>query len=190
MIAISGVATALALKAVIEQFHLPAQIKLFGTPSEERDAGKVTMLNAGDFEGVDVCMMLHGANADEIYTPFLSLNTVTLEYFGKASHASTTPWEGINALDAAMEVYTNIGLMRQQMRLDQRVHGIIENGGQAPNIIPEYTRSVYTVRAPKHDQVKELQAKVEKIFDAAARSTGCTMKFEWRTALKGKKEVW
>jgi metal-dependent amidase/aminoacylase/carboxypeptidase family protein len=143
------------------------------------------MLDAGDFEGVDVCMMLHGANVDVIYAPFLSLKTVTLEYFGKASHASTTPWEGINALDAAMEVYTSIGLMRQQMRLDQRVHGIIVNGGQAPNIIPEYTKSVYIVRATRYDQVKDLQAKVEKIFDAAARSTGCTMKVEWGTHIKG-----
>ncbi|KAK3825551.1 MAG: hypothetical protein J3Q66DRAFT_328006 [Benniella sp.] len=184
LIAISGIATALAIKAVIEHFRLPAQIKLFGTPSEEHDSGKVTMLDAGDFEGVDVCMMLHGANVDVIYAPFLSLKTVTLEYFGKASHASTTPWEGINALDAAMEVYTSIGLMRQQMRLDQRIHGIIVNGGQAPNIIPEYTKSIYIVRAPKYDQVKDLQAKVEKIFDAAARSTGCTMKFEWGTHIK------
>ncbi|KAG0365261.1 hypothetical protein BGZ54_006699 [Gamsiella multidivaricata] len=184
LIAISGVATALALRAVIEQFHLPAQIKLFGTPSEERDAGKVTMLNAGDFEGVDICMMLHGANADVIYTPFLALDTATVEFFGKASHASTTPWEGINALDAAMEVYTNIGLMRQQMRQDQRVHGIVLNGGQAPNIIPEYTKSAYTVRAPRSAQVQELKARVEKIFEAAARSTGCTMKMEWGTHLK------
>ena len=145
------------------------------------------MLNAGDFEGVDVCMMLHGANADVLYTPFLSLNTVTLEFFGKASHASTTPWEGINALDAAMQVYTAIGLMRQQLQPDQRVHGIIKNGGQAPNIIPQYTKSVYTVRAPKFAQVKELQVRVDRIFDAAARSTGCTMKVEWgEFQLKGK----
>ncbi|KAF9572793.1 hypothetical protein EC968_009432 [Mortierella alpina] len=179
LIAISGVATALGIRAAIEQFGLKAQIKLFGTPAEERHGGKITMLHAGDFEGVDVCMMLHGANADVLYTPFLSLNTVTLEFFGKSSHASTTPWEGINALDAAMQVYTAVGLMRQQMRTDQRVHGIIKNGGQAPNIIPQYTKSVYTVRAPKYAQVKELQAKVDHIFEAAARSTGCTMKVEW-----------
>ncbi|KAF9936254.1 hypothetical protein BGZ67_002516 [Mortierella alpina] len=179
LIAISGVATALGIKAAIEQFGLKAQIKLFGTPAEERYGGKITMLHAGDFEGVDVCMMLHGANADVLYTPFLSLNTVTVEFFGMASHASTTPWEGINALDAAMQVYTAVGLMRQQMRADHRVHGIIQNGGQAPNIIPQYTKSAYTVRAPKYAQVKELQARVDHIFDAAARSTGCTMKVEW-----------
>ncbi|KAF9178765.1 hypothetical protein BGZ51_007438 [Haplosporangium sp. Z 767] len=184
LIAISGVATALGLKAAIEQFGLPAKVKLFGTPSEEHDAGKITMLNAGDFKNVDVCMMLHGANADVIHTRFLSLQTVTVEYFGKASHASTTPWEGINALDAAMQVYTAIGLMRQQMPSNQRVHGIIQDGGQAANIIPQYTRSVYTVRAPKYEQVKELKTKVEHIFEAAARSTGCTHKVFWSKHIK------
>ncbi|KAF9917850.1 hypothetical protein BX616_011093 [Lobosporangium transversale] len=184
LIAISGIATALAIKAVIEKFNLPAQIKLFGTPSEEHDAGKITMLDAGDFEGVDVCMMLHGAPSDIIYTPFLSLNVAIVEYFGKASHASTTPWEGINALDAAMEVYTNIGLMRQQIRPDCRVHGIIENGGQAANIIPEYTRSIYIARAPKTSQVEELMIKFEKVFKAAADSTGCKLKITWRHLIK------
>ncbi|KAF9113213.1 hypothetical protein BGX27_002005 [Mortierella sp. AM989] len=184
LIAISGVATALALKAAIENFNLPAQIKLFGTPSEERDSGKITMLNAGDFEGVDVCMMLHGANSDAIYAPFLALNSVQVEFFGKASHASTTPWEGINALDAAMEVYTNIGLLRQQIRTDHRVHGIIMNGGQAANIIPEYTKSLYMVRAPKFVQVVEMKAKFEKIVESAANSTGCTYKLKWENFVK------
>ncbi|KAF9548687.1 hypothetical protein EC957_005926 [Mortierella hygrophila] len=179
LIAISGLAAALGLQAVIRQFNLPAQIKLFGTPSEEQDYGKVTMLNAGDFEGVDVCMMLHGANADVIYTPFLALEKATVEFFGKASHASTTPWEGINALDAAMQVYTGIALMRQQMRPDQRVHGIIEVGGQAANIIPQYTKSLYRVRAPKDAQVQELKRRVNKIFEAAAKSTGCQVKYHW-----------
>ncbi|KAG9072972.1 hypothetical protein KI688_000753 [Linnemannia hyalina] len=174
-----GLAAALGLQAVIRQFNLPAQIKLFGTPSEEQDYGKVTMLNAGDFEGVDVCMMLHGANADVIYTPFLALEKATVEFFGKASHASTTPWEGINALDAAMQVYTGIALMRQQMRPDQRVHGIIEVGGQAANIIPQYTKSLYRVRAPKDAQVQELKRRVNKIFEAAAKSTGCQVKYHW-----------
>ncbi|KAF9204362.1 hypothetical protein BGZ49_005376 [Haplosporangium sp. Z 27] len=184
LIAISGVATALALKVLIEKFDLPAQIKLFGTPSEERDSGKITMLDAGDFKGVDVCMMLHASIGDALYAPFLSLNSVEVEFFGKASHASTTPWEGINALDAAMEVYTNIGLLRQQVKPDHRLHGIIVNGGQAPNIIPEYTKSLYMFRAPKYAQVIELKAKLVKIFESAANSTGCTLNLKWGSFVK------
>ncbi|KAG0316716.1 hypothetical protein BGZ97_006434 [Linnemannia gamsii] len=179
LIAISGIATAIGLKAVIEQFGLEGQVKLFGTPAEETTGGKIVMLDHGAFKAVDVCMMLHGANADVVYPAFLALDTVEVEFFGKASHASASPWEGINALDAAVQAYTNIAMMRQQMHPSQRVHGIIKDGGKAANIIPDYTKSVYTVRAPKFGEVEVLKKRVEKIFNAAANSTGCTVKLTW-----------
>ncbi|KAG0008144.1 hypothetical protein BGZ80_003807 [Entomortierella chlamydospora] len=179
LIAISGVATAIGIKAVIEKFHLAAQVKLLGTPAEELEGGKIVMLNKGAFENLDVCMMLHGANTDVIYTNFLALDTVEVEFFGKASHASASPWEGINALDAAVLTYTNIGLMRQQMRPDQRVHGIIKDGGKAANIIPDYTKSVYTVRSPKYSEVEVLKKRVEAIFKGAAAATGCRVALKW-----------
>ncbi|KAG0239227.1 hypothetical protein BGW41_007843 [Actinomortierella wolfii] len=184
LIAISGVAAALGLQAVIERFHLNAQVKLFGTPAEETTGGKITMFNNGAFEGVDVCMMLHGANADVIYTPFLALDTVEVEFFGKASHASASPWEGVNALDAAILTYTNIGMMRQQIKPTHRVHGIIKDGGKAANIIPDYTKSVYTVRAPKWDEVVVLKKRVEAIFKGAASATGCTVALKWGVPYK------
>ncbi|KAG0250756.1 hypothetical protein DFQ27_009216 [Actinomortierella ambigua] len=184
LIAISGVAAALGLKAVIEKFHLKAEVKLFGTPAEETSGGKITMSANGAFKGVDVCMMLHGANADVIYTPFLSLDTCEVEFFGKASHASASPWEGVNALDAAMQVYTNIAMMRQQIKPNQRVHGIIVEGGKAANIIPDYTKSVYTVRSPKWDEVVVLKKRVEAIFNGAAAATGCKVALKWGVPYK------
>ncbi|KAF9974108.1 hypothetical protein BGZ73_002606 [Actinomortierella ambigua] len=184
LIAISGVATALGLKAVIEKFNLSAEVKLFGTPAEETTGGKIIMFNNGAFQGVDVCMMLHGANADVIYTPFLSLDTCIVEFFGKASHASASPWEGVNALDAAIQVYTNIGMMRQQIKPTHRVHGIIKEGGKAANIIPDYSSSVYTVRAPKWDEVVVLKKRVEAIFNGAASATGCTVSIKWGVPYK------
>lgn len=144
------------------------------------------MLDHGAFEDVDICMMLHGANADVVYPAFLALDTVEVEFFGKASHASASPWEGVNALDAAVQAYTNIAMMRQQMHPSQRVHGIIKDGGKAANIIPDYTKSVYTVRAPKFGEVEVLKKRVEKIFNAAANSTGCTVKLTWGIPYKGK----
>ncbi|KAG0251714.1 hypothetical protein BG011_007427 [Mortierella polycephala] len=184
LIAISGIATAIGLKAAIDKFQLQAEIKLFGTPAEETSGGKIVMLNNGAFKDVDVCMMLHGANADVVYPAFLALDTVEVEYFGKASHASTSPWEGINALDAAILAYTNIGLMRQQMRPNQRVHGIIKDGGKAANIIPDYTHSAYTVRAPKYAEVEVLKKRVERIFKGAATATGCRVKLTWGNPYK------
>lgn len=144
------------------------------------------MMNNGAFKGTDICMMLHGANADVVYPAFLALDTVEVEFFGKASHASASPWEGINALDAAVLSYTNIGMMRQQMKPTWRVHGIIKEGGRAANIIPDYTKSVYTVRAPKFEEVEVLKKRVEKIFHGAAASTGCTVKFTWGVPYKGR----
>ncbi|KAK3828532.1 MAG: hypothetical protein J3Q66DRAFT_376559 [Benniella sp.] len=179
LIAISGIATAIGIKAAIEKFHLKAEVKLFGTPAEETTGGKIVMFDHGAFKNVDVCMMLHGANADVVYPAFLALDNVEVEFFGKASHASASPWEGINALDAAVMTYTNIGLMRQQLHPSLRVHGIILDGGKAANIIPDYTRSTYTVRAPKYAQVEELKKRVERIFKSAAIATGCTVKLTW-----------
>ncbi|KAF9279829.1 hypothetical protein BGZ68_007667 [Mortierella alpina] len=175
---------AIGLKTVIEKFGLEAEVKLFGTPAEETSGGKIVMLNQGAFDNVDVCMMLHGANADVIYPAFLALDTVEVEFFGKASHASASPWEGINALDAAVLSYTNIGLMRQQMHPSQRVHGIIKEGGKAANIIPDYTMSIYTVRAPKYTEVEVLKKKVERIFKGAAAATGCRVELKWGVPYK------
>lgn len=144
------------------------------------------MFNRGAFKGVDVCMMLHGTNKDLVYLGVLAMDSVKVEYFGKASHASASPWEGINALDAAVMAYTNIGLMRQQLHPALRVHGIIVDGGKAANIIPDYTQLSFTVRAPKYPQVEVLKKRVEKIFKSAAIATGCTVKLTWGDPYKGK----
>ncbi|KAG0007056.1 hypothetical protein BGZ65_010258 [Modicella reniformis] len=184
LIAISGVATAIALKTVIEKFNLQAEVKLFGTPAEETSGGKIDMINQGAFKDVDICMLLHGANLDVIYPTYLALQSVEVEYFGKASHASASPWEGINALDAAIMAYTNIGLMRQQLHPSLRVHGIIKDGGKAANIIPDYTRLSYSVRAPKYSQIDVLKKRVERIFKGAATATGCTVKLTWAAPYK------
>lgn len=146
------------------------------------------MFNHGAFKGVDACMMLHGTNRDLVYPAVLSMDAVTVEYFGKASHASQSPWEGINALDAAVMAYTNIGLMRQQLHPTLRVHGIILEGGKAANVIPDYTRSTYTVRAPKYAEVEVLKKRVEKILKSAATATGCTVKLTWGDPYKGKRQ--
>ncbi|KAF9896485.1 hypothetical protein BX616_007365, partial [Lobosporangium transversale] len=184
LIAIAGVAAAIGVKAAIKKFGLHAQVKLFGTPAEETTGGKIVMLERGAFKNVDVCMMLHGANADLSYPAFLALDTAEVEFFGKASHASATPWEGVNALDAAIMTYTSIGLMRQQLHPTQRVHGIIKDGGKAANIIPDYTLSQYTVRALKYSELMVLKKRVEAIFNAAARSTGCTVSIKWGVPYK------
>ncbi|NP_001406369.1 xaa-Arg dipeptidase isoform 1 [Mus musculus] len=106
------------------------------------------------------------------------LCSVTVKYYGKASHAAAYPWEGVNALDAAVLAYTNLSVLRQQMKPTWRVHGIIKNGGVKPNIIPSYSELVYYFRAPSMKELQVLTKKAEDCFRAAALATGCTVDIE------------
>ena len=100
------------------------------------------------------------------------LTQCQVEFFGKAAHASCGPWDGVNALDAAVAVYENVAMLRQRMKPNWRIHGVITNGGAKPNIIPDYTVSQYMVRAPTQTDLDFLKGKVMEIFHAAAKATG------------------
>lgn len=105
---------------------------------------------------------------------FLFSLEIVVRFRGKAAHAGATPWEGLNALDAAVASYVNIGLLRQQMKTTARVHGVITEGGGSPNVIPEEAEMSYNIRAPSTAELVELTRRVEACFHAAAEATGCT----------------
>ena len=96
-----------------------------------------------------------------------------ITYKGKASHAAAFPWEGVNALDAAVMAYQSVSVLRQQMKPSWRVHGVITNGGAKPNIIPEEASMSYYVRAPNKLELKVLQKKMHACFESAGSATGC-----------------
>ncbi|GAA6098430.1 peptidase M20 domain-containing protein 2 [Tachysurus ichikawai] len=133
LIAESGAAAALGLK-----------VTLLGTPAEEAEGKKVDLLQEGVFEDLDVVFMAHPSQEDATYIPDVAEHDLVVKYHGHASHASAYPWEGVNAPDAAVMAYTNISVLRQQLRPDWRVHGIIRHGGVKPNIIPDYTAALAT----------------------------------------------
>ncbi|EUC62618.1 peptidase dimerization domain protein [Rhizoctonia solani AG-3 Rhs1AP] len=108
-------------------------------------------------------------------SPSLALQTFEVEYFGKGAHAGAQPWEGRNALDAVFVAYAAISALRQQIHPSARVHGIIEGRDWASNVIPDYAKMRYTVRAPSWDEVVALRARVDKCFEAGAHATACTM---------------
>ncbi|KAI7899527.1 uncharacterized protein BX663DRAFT_521192 [Cokeromyces recurvatus] len=181
LIAISGLAIALGIKAALDSGKASGKVVLFGTPAEELSIGKIVLINKGAFqENVDVCLMLHPAAVDHQYANFIAIHDVKVEFFGKASHASGSPWAGINALDALVQVWNGISMMRQQLLPTDRVHGIVTNGGQAPNVIPEYTSAFFFVRTTKANQIERLMKKLEACFEAAALATGCKVKYTWR----------
>ncbi|KAF9919102.1 hypothetical protein FBU30_011172 [Linnemannia zychae] len=175
-IAVVGLASAMGTKAGLEKNNLVGRIKLFGTPAEETTGGKIVMINKGAFDGVDACIMSHPASGDVVYGTILSVGGMTVEYFGKASHASASPWQGVNALDAMVHAYNGLALVRQQTAPTSRIHCIITNGGAAANIIPEYTSGKIMYRATSAEDHAKVYDAVLKVVNAAAEATGCTVK--------------
>lgn len=151
---------------------------VLGTPAEEDGGGKIDLIEAGAFENLDVVFMAHPSQENAAYLPDVAEHDVTVKYYGKASHAAAYPWEGVNALDAAVLAYNNLSALRQQMKPTWRVHGIIKNGGVKPNIIPAYSELVYYFRAPSMKELQVLTKKAEDSFRAAALATGCTVEIE------------
>ncbi|KAG0197957.1 hypothetical protein BGX28_008562 [Mortierella sp. GBA30] len=176
LIAIAGVASALGVKAALEKENLVGRVRLVGTPAEETAGGKIPLIEKGAFDGMDACMMTHPAPADIVYATILSVGSFNVEYFGKASHASASPWEGVNALDAMVTAYNGIGLLRQQTAPTSRIHCIITDGGKASNIIPAYAAGQVAYRATSAEDHTKLHDNVLRILNSAAESTGCTVK--------------
>uniref|UniRef100_A0A8D0KHP9 Peptidase M20 domain containing 2 n=1 Tax=Salvator merianae TaxID=96440 RepID=A0A8D0KHP9_SALMN len=191
LIAEVGAGAALGLKGALESLcqnplaarglprHVPAvKVTVMGTPAEEDGGGKIDLIKAGAFEGFDVVFMAHPSQEDAAYLPDVAEHDVTVKYYGKASHAAAYPWEGVNALDAAVLAYNNLSVLRQQMKPTWRVHGIIKNGGVKPNIIPSYAELEFYLRAPSLRELSVLTEKAENCFKAAALATGCEVELK------------
>ena len=155
---------------------LPAgRIQVIGTPAEEGGGGKIRLIKGGVFQTVDAAMMIHGFDRWILHQDLLGITRAGFEFPGKAAHASADPWEGVNALDAVIQTFNNVSMLRQQIRPDARIHGIVTNGGAAPNIIPEVAACTFYVRAAKLDYMWELYKRVVACAEGAAKATGCTM---------------
>jgi amidohydrolase len=174
LIGTASLGAALAVKTVLDR--APGTVLLVGCPAEEKGGGKIALVEGGVFDGTDAAMLVHPSNRTEMVKLALGMRELTVEYFGKASHAAAAPDQGVNALDAVVLAYTAIGVMRQQVRPDARIHGIITHGGQAPNIIPDYAAARCYVRALDLSYMDELFGRVARCCEAAAQATGCRVK--------------
>ena len=174
LIAEAGVAAGLGLKAVLESSDAPeGTIIVLGTPAEEAGGGKIELLSNGAFKDIDLAMMVHPAVSDLLAPGFLACAQLTVTYTGKAAHAAAFPWEGVNALDAAVMAYTSISALRQQMKPTSRIHAIISNGGVKPNIIPELSEMEIFVRTAQKSDLSLLVQRVQHCLKGAAEATGC-----------------
>ena len=175
VIATSGAGAGAALAAVRGQ--LPkGRIQVIGTPAEEGGGGKMKLIEGGVFKDVDCAMMIHGLDRTILHADLLGIVRVNFDFTGKAAHASADPWQGVNALDAVIQTFNAISALRQQVRPDVRIHGIITNGGQAPNIIPEAASATFYVRAATLDYMWEVYKKVVACAEGAARATGAQLR--------------
>ncbi|MEK7248043.1 MAG: M20 family metallopeptidase, partial [Chloroflexota bacterium] len=155
-------------------------VQVIGTPAEEAAGGKVYMIARGAFDGLDCAMMVHPGNRDTAVAYGLACLEMDVEFHGKPAHAAARPDAGVNALDAMIAAFANIGLMRQQLRDTARVHGIITDGGQAVNVIPHHTAARLLVRSEEDDYMDNiLKPKVLACFEGAARATGCELQYKW-----------
>ena len=145
---------------------------VLGTPAEEGGGGKILMAQQGAFEEVDAAMMVHPAGMDLAAMHVLAFSLVEVEYRGRAAHASAFPHRGINALDALVTAYNAIAQLRQHIRATERIHGIITDGGQAPNVVPERAAGVFCIRAATAPQLARLKERVLACFHAGAQATG------------------
>ena len=171
--AASGVGSAIALAAIADE--LPGEIVFLGTPAEERGSGKQVMIDDGLFEGVDAALLFHPCDRTHVESVALASEDVTVVFHGLQAHAASDPWKGKNALDAMIQLFSSVGLWRQQLRPTARVHGIITEGGTAANIIPDRTSAWFMLRSDDQAHYEEMKAQFTKMTDAAALATGTTV---------------
>lgn len=174
LICMMSVGAAVGLKSVIDE--IGGTIRVYGTPAEETRGAKVPMAAAGLFDDVDAALMAHPYYTYEKSGQSLAMDAIQFEFFGKSAHAAASPHEGINALDAVLQLFNSINALRQQLRSDARIHGVITEGGKAANIIPDYAVAQFYVRSASRAYTDEAVRKVLACAEGAALQTGCTLK--------------
>jgi amidohydrolase len=180
IIGVSAAGAGVAAKAVLAATG--GSIAVIGTPAEEMYGGKVTMASRGAFQDIDAAMLTHPGSRNAVLADALACAELEVEYFGKEAHAAARPESGINALDALVTAYNAISALRQHIKSNARIHGIITDGGSASNIVPGHTAASFLVRAEDEEYLEELKGKVIACFEAGAQATGARLEYRWGEA--------
>jgi len=171
-----AVGAGVASKLAVDRFG--GSILVIGTPSEEQGGGKMIMAERGAFSDIDIAMMVHPGVHDTAVVQALACEALEVEFFGKAAHASARPHMGINALEAMINSFTAINSLRQHIRDKARIHGIITDGGEAANIIPDHAAARLLVRAEDDAYLDELKQRVINCFIGAAAASGARLEYK------------
>jgi amidohydrolase len=173
IIAAAAVGAGIGLSGLADDLGLT--VRVLGTPAEEGGGGKITMLEDGVFDDVHAAMMIHPWPADRLQGTCLAVSHFDVIFHGKSAHASAAPWEGANAGDAMVLTQVALGLLRQQFRRGDQVHGIVTDGGQAANIIPDSVSGRFMCRSGSMSALDVLEPRVMACFEAGALATGTTL---------------
>ncbi len=173
---IAGIACCggIALKDAVDQYG--GEVLVIGAPGEETDGGKVYLADAGYYDNLDAAMLAHARHQYAQSGSMYAIEALQFEYFGKEAHASAAPETGVNALDSVIQLFVSINAMREHLRDTVRIHGIINNGGSAPNTVPGYASARFYVRDRSTKYLREVVKKVKLCAEAAAVATGATLK--------------
>ena len=175
----ASVGAGIAIKELIATGKLKGTIKVYGTPAEEGGSGKVFMVRAGLFNGVDAVIHWHPDDANAVTTTSALANkSAKFKFYGISAHAAAAPDQGRSALDAVEAMDNMVNMMREHVPQETRIHYIITSGGKAPNVIPDFAEVYYYVRHPKRKDVVEIFDRVVKAAEGAALGTGTTMKYD------------
>ncbi|MDK2927398.1 MAG: hypothetical protein PWR31_1088 [Bacillota bacterium] len=173
IIGTAALGAALALAPLLAA--LPGGIHVFGTPAEETNGAKVPLAAGGAFRDIDAAMMIHPSGRTVLTAPSLAMDALEFRFRGRAAHAASAPHEGINALDAVILTFNAVNALRQHVRPDVRIHGIITRGGEAPNIVPEEAVARFYVRAARRQYLDEVTGRVVNCARAGALATGAEL---------------
>jgi len=177
IIAASAVGAGVAGKLAID--NLGGSVIVLGTPGEEVLGGKIDMVKASVFEKVDIAMMVHPNTHNLVTTQALACISLDVEFFGKPAHAAAQPHKGINALEALILAFNGINSLRQHIKGEARIHGIITDGGEAPNIVPAHSAARFLIRALNNNYLDELKEKVLSCFKGASLTSGAKLEYRW-----------
>jgi amidohydrolase len=178
---IVGVASACAAAALAEfgsGVFRSGKVVALGTPAEETGYGKARMVEEGVFRGIDAAMMVHPSSRRHVAKGYLALHKLRFTYHGRASHAAAYPEHGVNALDGVLLLFNGVSALRQQLPDTVRVHGIITEGGQAPNIIPERAKAYFYVRGEEEGELRDAVERVKACAAGAATASRCRLTVE------------
>jgi aminobenzoyl-glutamate utilization protein B len=181
---VTAVSAAIATQYAMKEKKILGTIKLYGCPAEENYDGKVFMVRAGLFKGTDACLSHHPGSFNTAgLSSSTAINSVKFHYYGKTSHAAGSPEQGRSALDAVELMNVGVNYLREHVIDKARIHYVIEEGGGQPNVVPDYARSWYYIRAPERDQVDHIYARIVKVAEGAAMMTETTLRVEFLTGV-------